>query len=267
MAFRAISELGVLESDEGLFGLAAKLNANPITADLIRAGELIHVPVNLTTLRDAPQETREFLSSENPVAVVVTSDGRILGTGYDTRISSARLNLPEETAIMSALHQSARYQRDTLGIFESWNLGGARIYTNIGEIGPSYGEALWYNLSSIEVVEGAKAQRINSLAREVPHLSNREAFRSAALEYNAPDSAISVRYLGDENGANFAHLLWQAKMHRESALRGQVERLKKFGSLNITLLNGSSLPVERFVQSDPRDSHYDGKQSRQPDHE
>ncbi|MGB4107914.1 MAG: hypothetical protein WBK55_08980 [Alphaproteobacteria bacterium] len=259
MTFRAISELGILDQKDGLLGLEATFKRSPVTSRLLDAGELIYVPVHETWWEDVPNVVRDCMKLAEPVAVIIAPDGNVLAVRHDDVSNPATLNFPEDRAIMRALHTAARNQRSA-GIFESWNLGGAKLYTNISEIGPSYGETLWYNLSSINIVPGKASDTINFLARELPHLSNREAFKLAAMEYNAPGSPISVRYLGAENGANAAHMLWKAKMAHEGLLMQQAERLKKFSGLEIRLLDGS-LPVEKFVQSGTISTNYDGKQA------
>lgn len=260
MAFRAISELGILDQEKGLLGLEDALQKNPVTSQLIKSGELVYVPVREVAPGSVSNDVRRILNTDAPVAVVVSKGGEIMSIQRDQRNIDAPLNVPEEAAIMSSLQAAAKIQRD-MNASQPWNLNGARLYTNISDIGPSYGEALWYNLSSINIVRSPNPEKTNCLAREIYHLSNCYAFKLAAMEYNAPGSPISVRFLGDENGANFAHLLWKAKIAREGALARQAERLEKFSGLNIKLIGGGSLPVEQFVEHTRQSSHYDGKQA------
>jgi len=265
-AFRAIAALRVLDSKDGLFTLEAALQGGSDWASQARSGELVFIPVDPVSVANAPKEIIDLLkqAQDQPVAVVVRTDGSILSIGYDDRDAvNDAINAPERTAIVSALYKAAAELRDE-GRFEAWDLDGACLYTNITEIGPmAYSESLWYNLSGIKVVNDFASTMVNESAQELPGMTNAELFTQVAGEYGAPSSPLRVSFGGDPDQASVAHLLWKAKMRMEELKNQQADRLlelAKQSSLNIQLVDGTTMPIAELVKSSTQSSNYDGKQ-------
>lgn len=266
--FRTILALGVLDSEDGLFGLEEAIKADP-TADVQhKAGGLIYNPVDPVNEDEVSAEVLEMFQEQDvrPMAVIVRQDGSILSSSVDLRMATEKVNLTEKTAIIRALHNAAKFQREQEGKFESWNLEGATLYTNIKEIGPmAYAESLWYNLSGIKVVGHLTDPQIERMAEEVPGINNIDLFRQVAADYDSDVSPLSVVFNGNPEEASAAHLLWQAKMHREGILRQQADRLTALettgGMSHIGFTNGTVASLSDVVEASGTSSHYDGKQA------
>ncbi|HOO50912.1 MAG TPA: hypothetical protein PLK94_06450 [Alphaproteobacteria bacterium] len=268
--FRAIDELGVLEDGGELFDLEAAIKANPETLEQCNQGELVFNAVNFASSLDTPDSVLSLLkqAGDQPFAVVVAKDGSIMSYATDTRdLANDGQNLTEKTAIVSALYGAAAKLREG-GTFESWNLEGATLYTNIRDIGPkAYAESLWYNLSSIQVVAESTSDLIDSLAEEAPGIPNRDLFGKVAADYDSAASPIQVTFMGDPDEASAAHLLWKARLQRDGILNDQVDRLRaleKAGLSKIFFTSGAALPANKVIATFESNVHYDGKQA-EPD--
>ena len=267
MTFRAIEHLQLMDKPEGLFALAAEIKKNPLLSELVKRGDLIYNPVAQTTKDSLSGHVRSIFETagHHPVAVVVGKDGRSLAYGIDLRDPewADGINLPENTAIVSALHAAAQELRKQ-GVFESWNLDGARIVTNITDIGPqAYAETLWYNLSGVDVVAEYGGDVVDMLAQEVPGVPNREIFKKAAQDYNVEGASIGVQFRGDPAEASIAHQYWAIHMRRETLLNRQAERLSGLHGIQAGFLDATK-PLQLFdiVESSLRSSNYDGKQAQ-----
>jgi len=265
-AFRAIASLGVLESQDGLFGLEAALKGGGEWASQARSGELVYIPVDRVDAGDVSGEIQELLeqAGETPVAVVVRADGSVLSIGHEGRDDEHdAINTPERSAIVSALYEAAAKLR-AQGRFEAWDLDGACVYTNISAIGPmAYSESLWYNLSGIRVVREFESDAIDERAREMPCVSNAELFAQVAGEYDSESMPLRVTFGGDAEEASVAHLLWKAKMRMEELQSDQGDRLlelAKRGAMTIEFVDGSPMALAELVKSSKQSSNYDGKQ-------
>lgn len=265
--FRAIHGLGVAKKEYGLVGLEEALKSDVIASTQIKTGELVYNAVNLTT--EPPIEVKKIMQSagEQPVAVIVRADGHIMSYGLDERdIANDEINLPEKTAIVSALYKAAEKLRKEEGKFESWNLEGAQLFTNISDIGPmAYSESLWYNLSDIKVVKDFTSDTVDSMAQEMPGMSNKDLFIQVAADYDDPSSPLKVIFNGDPEQASVAHLLWKAKMAMENLKNRQAERMTQLeqeaGHIEINYIDGSTSPLSDLVITSRTSSHYDGKQA------
>lgn len=267
MSFRAINALGVLDTPERLFALESALQENPVTSDLIKTGGLIYNPVNMIGKDDISAMARKMFErvGEQPFALVVSKDGYILSHGLDTRDeANDGLNMTENTAIVSALHKAAQDKRKS-GVFESWNLEGARLITNISDIGPqAYAETLWYNLSGIDVVKEYTGPTVDTLAMEMPGMTNREAFGLAMQDYDSDYAPIKVTFGGNSEDASIAHQLWAVQMRRESLLTRQAERLENLQGVRAGFLGASVIPmnINDVIESERISTNYDGKQAK-----
>jgi hypothetical protein len=269
MAFRAIAHLGLLDKPAGLFGLDAAIKEDAVLQGLVRTGDLIYNPVTRVDKNAvSPNVQRIFeTAGHHPVAIVVSKEGDPLSYGIDLRDPdwADGINLPEKTAIVSALRDAAQQLRKQ-GIFESWNLNGARVITNITDIGPqAYGETLWCNLSGIEVVPEYGGEIVDMLAQEVPGVSNRETFKKAAQDYNVEGASIGVEFRGDPESASIAHQYWAVHTRREALLNQQAERVAGLHRIQAGFLGATTpLRLTDIVESSLQRTHYDGKQA-QPD--
>ena len=265
--FRAIHGLGILAVKEGLFGLEAALKGDEAASSQIRSGELVYNAVDLVT--EMPGEVEKLMKNagEQPVAVIVATDGSVMSYGLEERdLANDAINRPEKTAIVSALYKAAAKLREEKGKFEAWNLEGARLYTNIRDIGPmAYSESLWYNLSDIKVVEGFTSDVVDTMAQEMPGIGNRDLFGQVAADYDDPSSPLRVIFNGDPEEASIAHLLWKAKMAMEGLKNLQAERLtqleRQAGPVEFQYIDGRVGPLFGLVLSSRESSHYDGKQA------
>lgn len=209
--FRAIHSLEILERPEGIIGISDMLQDNPETSAQINDGSLIHTPVSLCQADDIPKNVKDIFDANKdmPVAILVKQDGTILSWDAQSQPIQGDLNHPEKTAIISALHKAAQNLRNGEDKFESWNLEKAILYTNIKEIGPAaYAESLWYNLSSMQIAEPYTTKNIDCQAQELPGLSNRELFKLVVVDYDDPNSPLSVTFAGDPEVSSVAHLFW-----------------------------------------------------------
>lgn len=265
-AFRAIGELGVLGTDEGLLGLEAALMSDETAAAQIKSGELVYIAVDLVKSGDLPEGVDSIFqrAGSQPVAVIVRADGSILSHAFDQRVEGDSVNQPEKTALVGALYQAAAKLRDE-GKFEAWDLEGARLFTNVRDIGPmAYSESLWCNLSGMAVVEEYSSAVVDSMAQEMPGTRNAELFEQVAADYDHPGSPLKVIFHGDQEEASVAHLLWKAKMAMESLQNRQAERLlalEQGADLHIQYIDGTRASLSRLVCSSRQSSHYDGKQA------
>jgi len=269
-AFRAISTLGVLEAERGLFTLEETLKADEIASAQIQSGELIYNAVNEVSVEGIPDTISQLLqrADNHPMAVILTAEGRILSHGFDERnLVTDGVNMPENTAIVSALYEAARIKREVHGEFESWNLQGAKLYTNIRDIGPmAYSESLWCNLSEINVVHEFTSDLTDEMAQEVPNVPNRELFSQVAAEYNTAQSPLNVKFNGNVDEASAAHLLWKARMQMESVLKAQSGRMQELHSSGVPLpdisfIDGTKTDLTVLVETSDVSTHYDGKQA------
>ena len=271
--FRAIKELGVLETREGLFGLEKTLKADAQASAQIDSGELIYTPVNAVQDGDVPGPVFDFMriAGEQPIAVIVHPDGRILSQAWDNRdAANDGINLPEKTAIVSAIEKASITLRESADKFESWDLEGATVYTNISEIGPmAYAGLLWSNLAGVKVVESMATDLVNEIAREVPEMDNRTLFKQVAADYDSSTSPLSVVFNGDPNEASAAHLLWKARMQAEKIKNAQDGRLQALaaspaGLPRIRTIDGQTITLGRLVETSDFSSDYDGAKAAQP---
>ncbi|NCC22725.1 MAG: hypothetical protein EOM26_09735 [Alphaproteobacteria bacterium] len=265
-AFRAVARLGLLSRDDGLFALETAFQEDAETATLKSNGALVFNAVHAADTDQFPEAVRALFAGagDTPVAIVVSASGAIMASGADTRAESG-LNVPEETAIVAALHKAATCQREKDGKFEAWNLEGARLYTNIRDIGPlGYAESLWYNLSAIHVATDFTSEEIDRAAQEMPGIANSVLFAQVAAEYNQPDAPVSVTHGGDPEEASVAHLLWQAKMRMEAIRQRQAMRLAEIGGKEIVLIDGSKASIAELVEHSTHSSNYDGKRADAP---
>ena len=266
-AFRAIHGLGVLSSEEGLFGLEKILKADDVASSQIKSGELIYNPVELVS--EAPDEVKSLMekAGDQPFAVIVATDGSIVSYGIEKRdFSHDKINQPEKTAIVRALYKAAEKLRKEEGKFEAWNLEGARLFTNIRDIGPmAYSESLWYNLSDIKVVGEFTSDIVDTLAQEIPGIFNKDLFVKVAADYDDPLSPLKVIFNGDPEEASVAHLLWKAKMAMEGLKNQQSERLSRLADdgspVEFQYIDGRSASLSDLIISSDNSSHYNGKQA------
>ncbi len=267
--FRAIDELGVLDTEEGLFDLESVLRGHGIAAAQIKSGELVYNAVDRVSTKDVPQEVNKLFAQagDQPCAVIFRPDGSVMSFGLDERdLAYDAINEPEKTAIVSALYKAAARLRDEEGKFDAWDLEGARLYTNIRDIGPmAYAESLWYNLSGITVVSDYASDVVDGLAQELPGTSNRVFFRQVAADYDSPVSPLRVAFGGNPEEASVAHLLWKARMAKEALESRQAERLLMLeqagGPVQIEFIDGRRGPLSGLVSSSRASSHYNGKQA------
>lgn len=265
MTFRAIEHLGVLDHDDGLFGLEDTLRSDPTTLALIEAGELIYNAVSRTTQADLPSGVRAAFedADDRPLALVTSPDGNeILATGTAERDSEPDgVHRYDKTALLAALHQASERKRQA-GVFESWDLNGAQLITNVRDVGPlAYAETLWCNLSNITIVQDTASEAVDLAAREDPQQPNRDLFKAVAAEYNSAETPVRTRFLGNPDDANAAHRYWAAHVARERMLDRQAERLRDLGDLDVRLVDGSRFDLAQLVETGRRHSHYDGKQA------
>lgn len=265
MTFRALAHLGVLDHDGGLFDLEDALRSDPTISALIETGGLIYNAVTSATQADLPSGVRAVFeeADDAPFAVVASPDGReILATGTDHRDPEQDdVNRHDKTALLSALHRASERKRQA-GVFESWDLQGATLFTNVREVGPlAYAETLWCNLSNITIVQDTASEAVDFAAREDPEQPNRDLFKAVAAEYNSAETPVRTRFLGDPNDANAAHRYWAAHVAREAMLDRQTDRLEGLGHIDVGRVDGSSLELAQLVETSGQSSHYDGKQA------
>lgn len=279
--FRAILSLGLLNTPEGLLGLKKALLADPLTAAQVQSGALVYNNVEGVDAQNIPQHVNDLFQSaaDQPFALIVTPEGQVLSFGVDERSASGEF---ENMAVIRALHKASG-EKKKAGISEPWNLRGAILYTNIRDLGPaSYAETLWYNLSTIKVVNDYASDAVNDAARETD-LPNSEAFRAVADEYGAPGSLLNVANVATLGGASdpqtltltpdagIAQILWFAKMRQERLLGLQAQRLDALaqaGLSSVRVLTDKGLgriDLGAVVASSRQSSNYDGKEGNDPD--
>lgn len=273
LTFRAIAQLGMIGKQDWLFSVEKNLRSNPDTGILIERGQLVFNPVSLAPPQELEDGDLLLMKRFNryPVARVLSKEGEVLGSETQQQ--------PGQNAIIGALQNAALVQRSK-GVFESWDLNGAVLQTNIRDIGPAaYAETLWYNLSGIEVIENLNTPEIDAQATEITGMSNAKAWELVAAEYNVSGAPINVafatelsnqtaaRSLSVDGASSVAHLFWNAAMAKEALLRRQVGRLKKLGESGIEkfyIFDGGKIfeaPLHQLVQANDRSSDYDGKRA------
>ena len=221
---RALFNLKVLDHQNGLFIMNDAFQASPEATAMISDGKIVRTPVLLAKQDALPEDLaariQEHTNKGAPFAVIIGKDGQILSEATDLRTSSDDVNAYEQTAIVQALHKAWAHQKFELDIFEAWKLEGARVVTNIRDIGPlAYNEALWSSLAGIEVFGGS--DEVDKNAREIASLSNRDLFKLVALEYNVPESPLHVVHTGDPEEPNRAHAAWPAIVARMAEETGK----------------------------------------------
>lgn len=263
--FREIARLGVLDNKKGLFALESMFFNDPDISARIKNGEMVFNPVEAVSSECVPIAAKELIEKAGkvPAAVIVSKEGLVIGFGCDERKPEDYMNLPENTAFIRALFNAADGLRSS-GKFESWNLEGAFLYTNIREIGSlAYSESLWYNLSGIRVIEDLASDEADFIAREMPEIPNAELFKIVAAEYDDPSLPIRVVFIGNSEEASVAHLLWKSKMAMEELKSRQSDRLSRLasegGRINVNFVDGTQCPPEDFVLSSKESSNYNGK--------
>lgn len=267
--FRAIAELGILARENKLFALESALKIHSETSEQLKAGELIYNPVNKAYGNDVPEDVREIFeeAGAQPVAVIVKPNGEILSSALDTRDWECKRNELSETAIIGALFEGARILREEEGKFESWNFDGAKLYTNISDIGPAaYAESLWFSLSEIIVAMDYNDHGVDVLAQEIPGTPNYISFGRVAADYDQENSPLNVCFGGSPDEANVAHLFWRAHIAKQNLESQQEQRIQAIEAsagkmLKISLIDGSKIPVRNLVKTTQTNSHYNGKQA------
>ncbi|MCK6417700.1 MAG: hypothetical protein L6Q57_02025 [Alphaproteobacteria bacterium] len=286
-AFRAIQAFRILHHPEGILAFDSVVNEQ--IQNLKDTGQIIYTPVSEMAAQGHTWE-EFFRKAITPAAVIVAADGKTV-LAQEKDYPAQRKNDFEQSVIVKALHAACRAQ-SAKGIFESWNLQSATIYTNFRDIGPlGYAEALWCNIAGIKVIKDFTHPEHEDSAREIrvvkneKELSNRDLFARVATDYGDALSPIQARFLGNseqpEPGSiskfhagpmSVAHAFWAAHLMKEDLLRAQEERLRKLrGIMAITkpgmsfrFIDGSLLELEKFVQHSTLNSHYDGKQAKPP---
>jgi hypothetical protein len=193
------------------------------------------------------------------------SDGRVIwGEAYDERrrystnngngnssngssgsgaaaADNSSLNRYELSAVTLALHRACTKRRAN-GVFESWNLDGATVYTNLHELGPlAYSETLWCNVNAIvTLAHDFGSSDVELAGRECPTASNRDFFKRVAAEYNSAESSIRVRHLGKTKAdpavsdavrrhqPSIAHVYWRA-LSASEGLKGAFQEYMQGG--------------------------------------
>lgn len=208
---QAIDSYKVLELKNGLHELEATLKADPDAVELIRSGDIFYYPIRTVEPAALPKIAQDFFVSQNgkPAAVVITKNGELLASAIDERDTSSSLNEPEKTAPVLALQRASQGLRQNEDKFDAWNLDGARLVTNIRDLGPwAVTASLWNSLSALEYVPAYAGPDTEQSARELPGVSNRDLFRKVAAPYNDPVSPLRVRHVGNPDEPNVAHLWW-----------------------------------------------------------
>ncbi len=266
-AFRAIDYLDLLNKKDGLLNIESAFHAEPWIAKEVKEGRLVYNSITLTQEKDVPEAVSSFLKNAGqiPAAIIMSDVETVLGSAVDTRDSGSAINEPENTAIVRALYNAASSLRDN-GKFDSWNLGGARLYSNIRNIGPvAYSESLWYNLSEIYVVEQYATDRVDELAEELSGISNRQLFKKVVADYDNDCCSLNVVFTGNPEQPNVAHLLWKAKLARGKLEQEQSNKAfnlkKKAGALYIGLIGGEKLSISELAHFTGDFCDYDGKKA------
>lgn len=259
--FRYIAEKGILDLPGGLTLLEKAVQSDVLARDAVTDEKMVIVPVREGVTPEGDTRALFHEYQDQPFCVVVSKDGEVLSFATDTRGSGSAINDIENTPIVRALHIAATQKRAE-GHFESWDLDGAKIFTNCTELGPlSYAETLWYNIESITQVTDFEAQNFD----ELPGQSNEELFRQVCADYNGADALIQTKYINEGDRPSAAHLLWQARMAREALLQDQAARLDQLGNdIVLGTLNGTAFSPDALIESDTRSSNYDGKQGGDP---
>jgi hypothetical protein len=258
MAFRVMLRTGVLHAPTFL----ASLESNTQCVSDMNQAEAPSIPVRQAAASDVPPEVRELFTKESqgrtrPVAVVANTAGdngqfRVLSVQADKRDNRGKkssrrsrgstystdesgVNDFERSAITAALHRACQRQRSE-GVFESWDLDNATVYTNLDSIGPlAYSEAQWCNVKQfVSLATDFGSEAVEKAGRECPQLDNRELFIRVASEYNSSQSSIRVTHLGQTRTVSpasdavrsqepsIAHVYWKA-LSASEALRGKFQ--------------------------------------------
>ena len=262
--FRAISKLGILDKPGNLMNLKSTFQSNPVTKDLIEKNKLIYNPVESIEKKDAPKNVIKLFEQikKRPFAVIINKNGDILSEGEDQRnIEKDGINYPEQTAIINALKNASKKLKQNKT--DSWDLEKAILFTNIYTLGPmAYSESFWYNLSKIKIIIDYKSNEIDSLAQEVPSLSNTTLFKQVAADYHDPNCPISVVWNSNSKQTNVSYLLWKAKIEMEGLKQQQafnLRELEKKGYHSTQFINQTTCPLSDIILSGNENSHYDRK--------
>ncbi|HCQ71374.1 MAG: hypothetical protein CL570_07905 [Alphaproteobacteria bacterium] len=259
---RAINKLGILkEPSKGLTSLDDAVTNDPALNTERTSGNLILTPVQNLNTPETPAIVKDLFDcyGSTPFAVITEPNGNLITQSADTRSITQSIDEPEKTAIVSALYKAAAHNK-AQNKDQPWNLQGAKLYTNITDIGPlAYTESLWYNLSEINLLPDYSSEVINEQAQELSGTTNTDLFLQVTAEYNVTGSPLTVIFNGNEEQASIAHLLWRAKTAREALERQQSTLMKSIGTEKITYIDGSSDVLKNIINHNERDSHYNGK--------
>lgn len=277
-AFRAINALNIMDAQgDQLLALEDRLKANRTTSTLVNCGKLVYVPVKKQIILHPQSGWQKFLhDSVLPAAVVIATNGRELARAVDERVTlSSPVNAYEETAIVKALHQASISQKRD-GAFGTWNLQGARVYTNIADISPlDMAEGQWCNTGDITFIGNYTHRATEEMAKALPKLSNRDLFAAVAAEYNSPLSPIKVTFMGNPAPAativpsrnipgemSAAHAYWGGPRRiLEEIMHRQVGRLRELAGMNVRFIDGTAIDLTKLVAHSTVNTHYDGKQA------
>lgn len=187
-----------------------ELNAgthNPITDSDIAEGEELAKMYSHTSadIRDIPPAVAKIFNESDKAVVVIVKDGEVFATGNDERDTHFS-RTPEVVALQNACSR----QRDEFDIFESWDLGGAQIYTSTMQVGPlMLAEGYWSNALDFVTVEHAMQGQWST--QELPGMTN-GAFleRIAQHDYDGNKSGTAVRVYHSPTENN-AQKFWRDK--------------------------------------------------------
>lgn len=153
------------------------------------------------SLQDIPTEVAELFENSDKAVVAIVKDGKIFATGQDERDQHY-----SRTAEVVALQNACIRNREEFEVFESWDLGGAQVYTSTDEIGPlMLAEGFWSN--ALEFVTVDHPRQKEWATKEYPHASNAEMLEVIATRpYSGGINSIS--YSPTENKAQY---FWRDK--------------------------------------------------------
>jgi hypothetical protein len=239
---------------------------------MYHSGKIVHVPVLWGQVNEkAPRKLAQIFKTEtnfgggfvSPSAAIISRDGqRILGVGRENRVGEGNGKKSyafESGAVVRAIHAASAELRQE-GQFNSWDLNGAILLTNIFDLGPlAFSEALWSNLSAIVLLQNL-ADSNPGAVREFIGVTNSTLFNMVAADYNSDDSPVRVTHLGAKLDST-AHQLWQAQQSQEEILSEQALRLQELNGVRFRYIDGGEAALSEFVQhSDVPSTHYDGAQ-------
>lgn len=147
-------------------------------------------------ISDIPPEIAEIFRTSNRAVVVIVKDGEVFTTGTDERDEHFS-RTPEVVALQNACTR----KREELGIFESWNLEGATIYTSTKDLGPlMLAESYWSNALNFVSVDHDHQEEWAT--QELEGLSNDEFLSRVAIFVNERAGSPHTRiYSPTENRA------------------------------------------------------------------